>query len=66
MLAISPGRRRRRGESQGGRTWPEMKKVLSIEASMGAAAWRESAGTESAEAVKAGVPCCVVFDLRAL
>ena len=43
-----------------------MKKVLSIEASMVAAAWRESAGTESAEAVKAGVPCCVVFDLRAL
>ena len=40
-----------------------MKNVLSIEASIGAAGWRESAGTDSVEAVKPGVPCCVEFEL---
>lgn len=32
-------------------------------ASMGAAGWRESAGTDSVEAVRPGVPCWVVFEL---
>jgi hypothetical protein len=44
------GKRGRRGKRR--RTCPEMKKVLSIEASMAAAGWRESGATSSAVVLK--------------